>query len=243
MTISLEKRIDAATASLQRIAQESPIDLGDVCAQVDLAADRSGSARKQWPDMYEEAVERAVGLSMTGLDDDQRVPGYVFDHRLVAEKILTPDNYKGWITHVHATAGHMGRTLYTPVLARMLASGKEHRRFSFGKSEADEPPFLHLFCTDGAPNREDRALIREMLIKARSRPHFFQFILIGGTERDEEYLQGLNRNLRGPGIDNVGLTIYRDMPPSDDAAFFNDVIREFFLSWLPEARTRKITKR
>ncbi len=67
MPVELGKRVEAASVSLAKIARDSPIDLGDVCAQVDIACDRSGSAVAQWPVVYQEAVERALALAMTGL--------------------------------------------------------------------------------------------------------------------------------------------------------------------------------
>lgn len=248
MPVELGKRVEAATVSLAKIAQDSQIDLGDVCAQVDIACDRSGSAVNQWPGVYQEAVERALALAMTGLDDDQQIPITVFDHRIVGQDVLTPANYAGWVERFHAKAGNLGATLYSPVLDLMLAQGAQRktgllRSRKPQSDEADEPPYFHLFFTDGAPHPQDAQKIERLLIGARTRPHFFQFVLIGGDTQGQNYLEHLNSGLTGRGIDNVGLTIYGAMPPTDDAAFFNDTIREFFLEWLPQARKHGYTHR
>lgn len=222
--------------SLQKVVDESPTDLGDLVAQCTLSADRSGSAARQWPDVYQEAAERMLGLVMTGLDDDRKVPFFVFDDQLVHEAVLGEDNYAGYVEHMHRRAGTMGGTAYSPVISKLLSLGDP-------ATEKDEAPFFHLFCTDGEPRRGDRSTIETLLIKARTRPHFFQFVLIGGDSDGEAYLQHLNKDLAGPGVDNVGLTIYSGFPPGDDTAFYNDVISEFFPIWLPEARKQGITSR
>ncbi|MBO1765799.1 VWA domain-containing protein [Allobranchiibius sp. GilTou38] len=247
MAVELGKRVEAATVSLAKIAQDSPIDLGDVCVQVDIACDRSASAAAQWPGVYQEAVERALALAMTGLDDDEQIPITVFDHRIVGQDVLTPMNYAGWVERFHAKAGQLGATLYSPVLKLMLDQGEQRKGGFRGRkqqgTEADEPPYFHLFFTDGAPHLQDARKIERLLIDARTRPHFFQFVLIGGDRQGRDYLEHLNSGLTGRGIDNVGLTIYDAMPPTDDAAFFNDTIREFFLEWLPLARKHGYTHR
>lgn len=242
MPISMEKRVEAATVSLQKIAAESKIDLGDVSAQVTVSADRSGSAYGQWPDVYQEAIERALALTLTGLDDDGEVPFIAFDSKIKGEEMLNQGNYEGFVKQFHDSAGQMGGTAYAPVIDKLLGMGAKKKRFGKGGSnEKNDPPFLHLFFTDGAPHDGPRA--EELLIKGRTRPHFFQIILIGGDPGGKRYADRLNNDLSGPGIDNIGVTIYDGMPASDDTAFFNDVISEFFLKWLPEARKQGITTR
>lgn len=271
MTISLDKRTAAATVSLTKIANESAVDLGeDVCAQVDLAADRSYSAMSQWPDVYQEAIERALALTLTGLDDDGQVPFYIFDDILRHEDVLSEDNYKNYVSNISKSLGGFGGTSYAPALRRMLGIDPPAasvqvppKRKRFGRqpalanapqsaavgvdleAEKDAPPFFHIFCTDGAPS--DRSAVERILTEARTRPHFFQFVAIDADASGKQFLEHLNSNLQGAGIDNVGVTVYEGFPPSgDDAAeqkFYDDVIREFFLSWLPQARKNGITRR
>lgn len=234
MPIDLAKRTSAALVSLQKVVDDSPHDLGELVAQLSLAADRSGSAAGQWPDVYQEAIERTLGLSLTGLDDDGKAPFFIFDSVIRHEVVLDEGSYRGYVPKIHKKLGRMGGTQYAPVIERMLALGDP-------ATEADQPPHLHIFGTDGEPS--DRRATEQLLIQARTRPHFFQMVLIGGDADGEAYLQRLNNELRGEGVDNVGVTIYRGFPPSDDTAFYDDVVREFFTDWLPAARKAGITHR
>jgi len=255
MSISLEKRVEAAAVSLQKIAADSKIDLGDVCAQVDVAIDYSGSMGGRYPHEVQEAVERMLALTLTGLDDDGVVPIYPFSNKLHDADDLTAANYVGWVERF-CQRNRMGGTAYVPFLEKMLGKKK---RFG-GSNEKDQPPFFHIVFTDGEPTDSKRS-IEKHIVEARERPHFIQFVLLGRDPEGRAYLEHLNNHLTQPdpkncrtckelgtqaataGIDNVGLTVYADRPPTDDTGFFNDTIREFFLDWLPAARQKGYTTR
>lgn len=252
MSISLEKRVEAAGLSLQKIAADSKIDLGDVCAQVDVAIDYSGSMGGRYPHEVQEALERMLALTLTGLDDDGVVPIYPFSHKLHDADDLTAGNYVGWVEEF-TKHNSMGGTAYVPFLEKMLGKKK---RFG-GTDERNQPPFFHIIFTDGEPT-DSKKSIEKHIVEARERPHFIQFVLLGNDPRGAAYLEHLNNHLTAPdpkchtcrevgtkgtdkGIDNVGVTVYANRPPTDDTGFFNDTIREFFLDWLPAARQKGYT--
>lgn len=249
--VDLSKRIEAAGVSLQKMAEKSTVDLGDVTAQITAEIDFSGSMDGLYRrGTVQEAVERALALSMTGLDDDGIVPvtffhGDPFDTIQVAEKEDSATgvvSYSGLVDKFHQSHT-MGGTRYSGAIEKALGGGK--RKF-LGRQTADDPdapPFLHLFFTDGAPANSDKRKIEELLVAARTRPHFFQFIMLG-TDRDAlDYLDHLNNGLSGPGVDNVGVTIYKSPTEVADTEFFDAVVSEFFPIWLPAARTAGITKK
>lgn len=222
----MEKRVETALVSLQKMADKASDDLGEVSAQVDAEIDHSGSMDELYRrGTVQEAVERALALSMTGLDDDKVVPVYFYDDRVYDRIDATEDSYAGLVDRFRGSHA-MGGTRYSPVIAKVLE----------GEDRPQDPPHLHLFFTDGAPAESDKPLIEQLLVQARTRPHFFQFVMLGTDQRALAYLGHLNNQLDGPGVDNVGVTIYHDPATVDDAEFFDDIVSEFFPIWLPQAR-------
>jgi hypothetical protein len=237
--IDMQKRIETATVSLQKMAQRSPTDLGDVSAQITAEIDFSYSMEGFYrAGVVQTAVDRALALSLTGLDDDGIVPVTFFHHRVFDTIEATADTSAGLVQRF-ADGNEMGATNYSGPIERALTGGKKKR---FGRKAGDDPsapPFLHLFFTDGEPSDADRA--ERLLVQARTRPHFFQFIVFGRDPNAIRYVQKLNDDLTGPGVDNVGVTLYDSPDTVDDVAFFDDIVSEFFPVWLPAARAAGIT--
>lgn len=252
MTVTLEKRTEQATASLVNLLktqQQKGIDLGDLTAQVEIAIDYSGSMSARYPDEVQEAVERALALSLSGLDDDGIVPLHFFTDRDFPVEYVSEDgragtsSYQGFVAQ-WAKRHQMGSTNYSPTIENILKGAK---KTLFGRgvdlaAERDGDPKLVLFVTDGDPSRSDRPKIERLLASASSRPIFWQFIGLGPRSQ-LDYIQQLNKGIEGAVIDNVGVTIFEETRGLTDGAFFDDVIREFFTAWLPEARRLGITRK
>lgn len=250
MSVSLAKRTDEATASLVNLLKaqvEKGIDLGDLTAQVQVAVDFSISMSERYRNgEVQDAVERALALSMSGLDDDKLVPVHFFDHRAYPAEVVGEHNYQGFVS-LWAASHQMGATNYAPTISNILGVPAKKKRLGRKPSvedretEKDADPTLVLIVTDGNPS--DRAEVEALLIQASSRPFFWQFIGLGDA-RELSFLQHLNNDdLPGRVIDNVGVTIFADTTSMPDTAFFNDVIGEFFTQWLPEARRLGITRK
>lgn len=238
--ISLEKRTETATTSLLKVLEKNPT-LGEVCAQVTLEIDISASMTEFYANGYvQEAAERALALSMTGLDDDGIVPGIFYGSKAHDPIEFTEQTYRGAVADFVRKHGYDYSTLYAPPIQKALGGGKKKL---FGRS-GDDPnaaPFLHIFLTDGAP--ADATQTERLLVDARKRPHFFHFIQFGNNVAASQYLDHLNNNLSGPGIDNVGVTKFTDPASLTDEQFYADIVSEFFPIWLPAARAAGITNK
>ena len=249
MTISLEKRTEdaqSAVISLLKKEQAKGIDLGELTAQVELCLDYSGSMKKRYrsqrgePSEVQTVVDRALALSLSGLDDDGVVPVHFFQDFVFPTEHVTRQNHAGFVdrwTQDHKTGG----TNYVPAMEAALPpptkrSGLLRRKRAVG-DEKDLPPKLILFVTDGAPNDRKRTI--EFVAGCSDRPVFWQFIALGYKA---DYLKDLD-TMGNRVVDNVGLIEWEETTAMSDTEFFNAVIGEFFTGWLPAARQEGITRR
>ena len=247
--ISLEKRTEDAQASiisLLKTEQAKGIDLGELTAQVEIAIDFSGSMRSRFkppkrggPSEVQTVVERALALSLSGLDDDGVVPVHFFHTDAFDPVLVDAGNHAGFVD-AWAEGRKMGQTNYGPPITAILGGGAKKRHGFFRKgpdldAERNAPPKLVLFVTDGAP--ADKALTTKLIVDAASRPVFWQFIGLGYSPDFLAKLDTMGNRV----VDNVGLVEYSDTLAMTDAEFFDAVIGEFFSSWLPEARRLGIT--
>lgn len=253
VVISLEKRTEDAHTSLVSLLkkeQSRGIDLGDLTAQVELVVDYSGSMKKRLraqrgqPSEVQTVVERALALALSGLDDDGIVPVRFFQDFVFDAELITRDNYEGFVdswTSRHKTGG----TNYVPAMQAVLDKPARKpkllqrlglRRAAAEVAEADQPPKLVLFVTDGAPN--DRKQTVRLLKECAPRPVFWQFIALG---HKADYLRNLD-TMGDRVIDNAGLVEWEDTVDMSDSEFFDAVIAEFFTQWLPAARAQGITR-
>ena len=239
MTVSLQKRTDAAKTSIVNLLKQQKaegIDLGELVAQVIIAIDFSYSMNLRYDNgEVQEAVERALALSLSGLDDDGTIQVFFFDDDSYKMESVTEQNYQGFVSN-WASRHSMGRTNYAPTIRDIVkfASGKK-KLFRRSTDMADQAPVFVIFVTDGEPY--DQEATKRELTSAAHLPIFWQFLGLGKVP----FLNKLN-TLSGRTIDNVGLTKMDDMSDMDDVAFFNSIIGEFFTKWLPEAREQGITR-
>jgi uncharacterized protein YegL len=240
MTISLQKRTEAAEASLVSLLkqqQANGIELGDLVAQVVIAIDFSGSMNSRYGSgEVQEAVERALALSLSGLDDDGTIQVFFFDSGSYKMESVTNQNYQGFVSS-WASRHNMGGTNYASTIRDIVQFvGGKKKIFSRSTNMADESPVLVIFVTDGAPSDQEET--KRELTNAAHLPIFWQFLGLGHVP----FLKQLNK-LPGRVVDNVGLTEMSTMTGVSDAAFFDSVIGEFFAEWLPEARRQGITRK
>lgn len=253
MPVSLDKRTEDAQSSLISLLkkeQSKGIDLGELCAQVEIAIDFSGSMAARYkgnagePGEVQTVVERALALSLTGLDDDGVVPVHFFHHKDFPAELVDRDNYQGFVD-AWAAQHRMGGTAYGPTISNILGGTGKKKLFGRKKAEPeidfeaekDEPPKFVILVTDGEP--ADRGRVQKLLAEAAPRPIFWQFIGLGYSPDFLEKLDTMGNRM----IDNVGLTVYNDTLGMTDTEFFDDIIGEFFTSWLPEARRLGITRK
>ena len=246
VTISMQKRTadaEASVVSLLKRQQDNGIELGDLVAQVEIAIDFSVSMRHRFSSgEVQTVVERALALSLCGLDDDGVVPVHFFHGSDFPAELVDRDNYAGFVD-AWAAQHKMGRTAYAPTIENILGGTPSKKPFGRSKAgtdleaEKDAPPKFVIFVTDGAPS--DRASTTRLLVEAAARPIFWQFIGLGYAPRFLEKLDEMG----GRVVDNVGLTEYSNTHDMTDQQFFDDIIGEFFTSWLPAARRLGITRR
>jgi hypothetical protein len=247
--ISLEKRTEDAQASiisLLKKEQAKGIDLGELVAQVEIAIDFSGSMRPRFkpqpdggPSEVQTVVERALALSLSGLDDDGVVPVHFFHTDAFDPVLVSADNHEGFVD-AWAEGRKMGQTNYGPPMQAILDGGAKKGLFRKRpdlEAEKDAPPKLVLFVTDGAP--ADKSLTTKLVVQAASRPIFWQFIGLGYKPDFMAKLDTMGNRV----VDNVGLVEYSDTLAMTDTEFFDAIIGEFFTDWLPEARRLGITRK
>lgn len=255
MAVTLEKRTadaEASIVSLLKKQQAGGIELGDLVAQVEIAIDYSGSMASRYrgrgdePGEVQTVVERALALSLSGLDDDGVVPVHFFHSSDFPAELVDASNYQGFVD-AWASKHRMGGTAYGPTIRNIL--GGTAKKKMFGRSapsgpdaatleaERDAAPKLVLFVTDGAP--ADRGQVERLLVEAAARPIFWHFIGLGYSPKFLQKLDTMGDRV----IDNVGLTEYSNTLDMTDQQFFDDIIGEFFTQWLPEARRLGITRR
>ncbi len=233
MAISLEKRTENATNSLISLLKKEADkgnDLGDLTAQVILAIDYSVSMRGRYASQeVQELVERALALSLSGLDDDGNIQVFFFDSKSYRPEVVSQSNYSGFV-NAWASRHDMGGTDYLPVI-------KDIRKFISDNDmvSADKPPVFVIFVTDGETRNEGK--ISRELIDAASDPVFWQFMGLGYSPK---FLKRLN-TMGGRVIDNVGLFEVRNSQAMSDDEFYQKTISEFFSEWLPAARQQNIT--
>ncbi len=242
MTISLEKRSEAALISLQKIAEESTVDLGNVSAQVKLVIDYSESM--EWPENLfytngdmQELSEAVLGLSMTGLDEDKNVQVYPFHTEVFEPFTVDEKNYSGAIDRwrnpkgLFKAAPKMGGTYYLPVIDRIVADASYA-----GDLEPGKPPVLVIFQTDGQTYGMQQ--VKQRLIQLSGRSIFWLFLGLGNKT---EFLEELD-DMPGRVIDNVGFAKARRIIGLPPEQLYTSMLQEFLTKWLPEARSQGIVR-
>lgn len=259
MAIDLTKRAETAQKSLINMLKAEASkgnDLGDLTAQIVLVMDYSGSMGNLYANgTVQDIAERVLGLSMSGLDDDQIVPVEFFSHEAFDVVEATPTNYQNFVENWRngttiappttttvrkglfgrkttvTTPGHtqyakqMGGTDYLVAINKVIDYLKDSDALTPGK-----PPVLVLFVTDGATSNE--SAIKHALIQAAGLPIFWQFLGLGYIP---QFLSDLD-NMGGRVVDNVGLFDASHVASMSDETFYDKIIAEFFPSWLPAAR-------
>lgn len=275
MSVDMTKRANNAQISLIKILEEKSkqgIDMGEVVAQVIVACDYSYSMKNRYEKIQRgytkpevpDIAERLLGVAMSGLDDDNKVPWFMFDNQVYEPFIVEPDSVENCIENwamIPDTRGQaqpatpkrklFGRAKPPEVppagvsLVRREYGGTDYlvvidRILEYikenGLDAPDQAPILIAFITDGETRHEKQ--IMDRLIAAREIPAFWQFVGLGYTP---EFLKKLNK-MKG-GIDNVGLFTVSDIITLSDGEFYDQFLSEFFREYLPEARRLGLTKK
>ena len=272
MAVDMKKRAENAQISLIKILEEKDAagePLGEVVAQLIVACDYSYSMKKRYEEIMRgytkpevpDIAERLLGIAMSGLDDDQKVPWFMFDDKVYDPFIVEPDGVDGVIERWamipdphHMPPAAPKRKLFgkakppeaAPVgvpLMRRPYGGTDYlvvidailEYIKENKLDAPgEPPILVAFLTDGETHHEQQ--IMQRLKDARKIAAFWQFVGLGYTPA---FLKKLNK--MAGGIDNVGLFEVSDIISLSDEDFYDRFLSEFFREYLPEARRLGLT--
>ena len=242
MPIDMTKRADVAKASLIKVLTEEDakgIDLGEITANIILVNDYSISMEDRYDgavNEVQELGERALGLSLSGLDNDGKVQIFFFDDKAYDPIEVHAKNYPGyvdrWRNPRFKPKRRFGGTDYLPVIDKIIDFCT-----SKGMLAAGQPPVLVIFMTDGATANERE--ITHRLVSAASLPIFWQFLGLGYTPR---FLRKLD-TMGGRAVDNVGLFEIPAVLSLTDEEFYDKIIDEFVRKWIPAARTARILAR
>ncbi|MCA9338239.1 VWA domain-containing protein [Candidatus Saccharibacteria bacterium] len=232
MTISLEKRTEnaqGAIISLLKKEQARGNDLGELTAQVVLALDFSGSMDGRYRNReVQDLVERALALSLSGLDDDGDIQTFFFHDGVFPPEVVNERNYQGFVDR-WTRGKRMGATDYLPCIRSIRQYLAKN-----GMTRPGQPPVLVLFVTDGATANERK--IQQELVNASGDPVFWQFMGLGYSPAFLEHLDTMG----GRVLDNVGLFDVNNSQRLSDEEFYGKTIDEFFSKWLPAARAKGI---
>lgn len=237
--VDLNKRTETAAGSLISLMKEQAdkgVDLGEVSAQVVLVMDYSGSMTHLYNNgSVQDVAEKALAMSLTGLDDDGTVPVHFFHHQALKATSVTAATYSGFVDS-WTRGKSMGGTNYAGVIKNVIndatSSGGLLGRFGKKASGPAKVPTLVLFVTDGEPS--DQSETMQLLQEAADLPIFWQFLGLGYEPR---FLKQLD-TMGGRTVDNVGLAQADNI--GDEAAWFRTALEEFVTSWLPAARAAGI---
>ncbi|MGP9021370.1 vWA domain-containing protein [Streptomyces sp. BR1] len=201
-------------------------------AAVYLVLDHSGSMRPYYKNGTVQALaDRVLGLS-AHLDDDGRVPVFLFSTDIDAQGEIALENHHGRIECIVADLGHMGRTNYHVAMDAVI----DH----YVDSGATAPALV-IFQTDGGPTSKLAA--ERYVCKAAQLPMFWQFIGFGDPDSSQfAFLRRLDELAvpeRRP-VDNAGF-FHAGADPRrvGDAELYDRLVGEF-PQWLRAARARGI---
>lgn len=237
MGISLAKRAESAGtvmgALLEKVSLEKKTDFGAVSAEVIVALDYSGSMEDRYRSgEVQEITERCLGVSLGGLDDDGKIQLFPFHDGVLKMQTIDQKNADGFINK-WMKGKDMGGTNYSPVINAIVKFCKTEGYLNPGK-----PPVFVIFVTDGEPG--DKENTTRLLIEHAKLPIFWQFVGLG---YHPEFLEKLDK-MGGRVIDNVGLfSNIKDTKKITDDEFYQELLKEFFSSWLPEAQKLKIVSK
>lgn len=235
--VDLSKKTEMAGAALVSLAKEATTDLGEVSAQVAAVMDGSTSMSSLYNNgAVQEAFERIIATSLTGLDDDGVVPAYVFHKKAVKLPDVTEANIDGYVDN-----NRPALEPYTQYAEGIEAVVKEagQKRGLFHKSGPADIPTLVFFFTDGQPGDSDKT--KKLIAKYSDLPIFWIFVGIGGLR--PAILDELD-NMSGRLLDNVSFVPFDpwSFDRDDIQKWFEDALREFITQWIPAARAKGIIK-
>ncbi len=257
MTIDTQKQ--AALVSLEKamkVSMEKGNDPGEIGAQVECYIDVSGSmyGRYQVPGQsgtpvkkrkffgkkdtaaastptvakseMDETVTRNLGLLLTGLDDDGKLPVWAFDSRLIDVGEVDDSNYTTFMADMLKKVPLGGGTLLSPSIMNALQRVPSNK----------ENPKVVIIHNDGDIQDEQQAT--ELLFNAADKNVFWIFV---GHGARMDFLRKLD-TMGGRVVDNVALLELQDASDMDDEAYYDALLKEFIVEWLPAARKAGITK-
>lgn len=191
--------------------------------------DSKGFRRKGESEM-EGCVKRNLGLLLTGLDPDGQLPVYAFDSTIRSIGIATEHNYQDllnkWLNKNHLVPA----TRFMPILAQVTANYEQ------AKAEGGAHPRLIIVHTDGVA--ADAYSVKQALGAMSDKPIFWIFI---GHGQDLSYLRDVDTNGVGE-VDNVALIELKDASSLTDEEYYDKLVHELIVDWLPEVRRRQIVK-
>ena len=234
--ISLKKRTTDAekeVINMLKTALDRGVDLGEVCMQFVVVIDASTSMENRYRNHeVQQLVERVLALSLSGLDDDGKIQVFFFHRKAIGPDVVEERNYSGYVDKWYNKFGLEPYTSYAPAIRAV-------RKYLSKKNMLgpDQPPVCVIFVTDGQTSDEEKTT-RE-LIDASEEPIFWCVLGLG---YEPTFLKKLD-TMGGRRVDNVSLTVVNNASGEDDASFFQRVLRELMLEWLPAIRRLGMTRR
>ena len=231
VTISLEKKIEKQAPQLLSLAKKASVSLekkqlGAVKAQVGLVLDASGSMYGQYDDgTVQRVIERILPLSVH-FDDDGCLDVWIFSDTAKALEQIHLGNYQGYIKrHSKQIDKIMGGNNEPAVIKAVM----QH----YQAQDSALPAYV-VFVSDGGIYREEE--IARVLSKAASKPIFWQFVGIGGSNYG--VLERLD-DLSGRVVDNCNFFDLDDLDQVSESELYDRLLNEFPL-WLKAAQSQRI---
>ncbi|MDH6284125.1 VWA domain-containing protein [Prescottella agglutinans] len=205
----------------------------DYVGRVILVIDKTGSMSRRYKGEVQEIVRRMVPVA-TQLDADGQLETYLYGDGFAKLPDVTVDGADQWIEkyiHLHGKHGGIdydrqigGVNDEIPIMSEVLASLEKNTTV----------PTLVLFFTDGGFTK--RSAIEKLMIRASSRPAFWQFIGIGRSGFG--VLEKLD-TMDGRTVDNAGFFSVNKVDSLSDAELYQLLLSEY-PDWLRAARAANV---
>ncbi|MGO4205415.1 VWA domain-containing protein [Rhodococcus sp. TAF43] len=205
----------------------------DYVGRVILVIDKTGSMSSRYKGEVQEIVRRMVPVA-TQLDSDGQLEAYLYGDGFAKLPDVTVDGADKWIDkyiHLHGKHGGIdydrqigGVNDEIPIMSEVLASLEKNTAV----------PTLVLFFTDGGFTK--RSAIEKLMVRASSRPAFWQFIGIGRSGFG--VLEKLD-TMTGRTVDNAGFFSVNKVDSLTDAELYQLLLSEY-PDWLRAARAANV---
>lgn len=201
-------------------------NLQNVIAKVVVVLDRSGSMYRQYKDGdVQRAMNKLLPIALM-FDDDGELDAWAFAQKSIHLSSINLDNINDYLINEKDgwNRWDIGGVNNEPVVMEDIIDMYEN---------SNEPVYI-IFISDGGIYK--KGPIKKLLIKSSSKPIFWQFVGIGGS--DYGILEELD-TMKKRVVDNANFFAIDNIDALSDEELYEKLLNEF-PKWLKEAKDKNI---